>query len=237
MTNEKKDRLLKISIILCLVFIVVPSICAVLNNFYPMELFDILTKVGFGILAVVAVIFLMLFFGMKREPEPPESYQLSYQSGEEIVAYLQRVLNQNGYEYQKEIILTESAQASVYCKKKKRKELECFAIVKTLELTDDILEILDEKITQFFIDYYGTDRISDTLDLFTVVYAEHQSETFWTFVDSCGDLGPKRYMSPAGILLEDMKLYVTHLSDFTPEKHLHLRKELLQIFGIQAQKK
>ena len=103
MTNEKKDRLLKISIILCLVFIVVPSICAVLNNFYPMELFDILTKVGFGILAVVAVIFLMLFFGMKREPEPPESYQLSYQSGEEIVAYLQRVLNQNGYEYQKEI--------------------------------------------------------------------------------------------------------------------------------------
>ena len=37
-----------------------------------------------------------------------------------------------------------------------------------------------------------------------------------------------------GMSLEDMKLYVTHLSDFTPEKHLHLRKELLQIFGIQA---
>lgn len=268
MANRNKNRLLNTLIVLCMIFVFTPAVMAIIYQFYPLEIFNTIMndRFRFFLVVVMMLLMLLLFISKIKEvlepPEPPESYLFPYQNFDEIVRCLQGRLSQNGYKYQKEMTLIEFDQIFIYCKKKKRKGLSCFVIVKAAEFTDPTVELLKERIVQFLIDYSETLRITytqmellkekimrflvdgsdfrrviGTLDLFIVGCAERKSDAFLELATDCRYLGRNRYLSSAGILVEENKLYVERISKYTQRPYPRLRKELFQILGVQEQKK
>ena len=168
MANRNKNRLLNTLIVLCTIFVFILLILAFVYQFYPLEILDTIMNDYFFFLGVADMILLILLPIISKikealePPEPPESYLLPYQNFDEIMRCLQGRLSQNGYKYQKEMTLIEFDQIFIYCKKKKRKGLSCFVIVKAAEFTDPTVELLKERIVQFLIDYSETLRITYT---------------------------------------------------------------------------
>ena len=231
MSNKYKELILKILIVLSLIFGGMPLILAVLSCFFYIP--NLLTLIQFCIIVMLITgsLCIILMHVMKFKPEKPESYPISSQDFENFMIALERILKDNFYEYQKKIALIENAEIFLFCKKEKRRKLYCFSVIRVSELSGDIVELADEKITDFFRGYYGTDRVSDTIVLFSVVCVDRINSSFRTFVDNCGDVGKKRYMFPAGISFGGKKLYVVHLSSFVPEKYIKLKKDFLELMA------
>ena len=215
--------------VLSLIFLGMPLVLAILSCFFYVP--NLLELIQYCIIAMLIVgsLCIILMYVMHLTPEKPESYSVFSQNFGNFIVNLERVLKENSYEYQKEIYLTENTQIFLFCRRKKRRELYCFSVIRTPELSRNIVELADEKITDFFHSYYGTDRVSDTIVLFSVVCVDRINSSFRTFVDNCGDVGKKRYMFPAGISFGGKKLYVVHLSSFVPGKYIKLKKEFLEL--------
>lgn len=265
MANRNKNRLLNTLIVLCTVFLSILFVLIVIYQFCPLEVIETIMNerhvLFLGIADMILLVLLTFISEIKEAlepPEPPESYLFPYQNFDEIMRCLQGRLRQNGYKYQKEMTLIEFDQIFIYCKKKKRKGLSCFVIIKAAEFTDPTVELFKERIVQFLIDYSETlqitytqmellkekimrflvdrsdfRRVIATLDLFIVGCAERESAAFLELATDCRYLGRNRYLSSAGILAEENKLYVERISKYIQRPYPRLRKELFQILGIQ----
>ena len=121
-----------------------------------------------------------------------------------------------------------------YLPKKKFWALNCLVLVRVPELTEDILNMSNEKFKEFLIDYYGTDAITDWLSLISLVCVDRITPTFQKFVNSNIKQEPKSYKLPVGVSFGGNTIYISKQKDgLAISKYKKLRKEFLKLIATK----
>lgn len=236
MSNRTKEIIIKTNIVICIVLLLllVPG-SFIFSWFLSEKLFNILFYGDLILFAIsgVSLMILLPILGLKRKPVKAERIPLSYSSFEELSGFLQSVLIKNQYQSHESVLLNNQGRMLLFTGKKKLWELNCFAVIRIQELTDDILEQANDEVTKFLVGYYGTERITDWISMIVLVYVDRITPPFQRFVNNNVQQGFKNYRLPVGVSFGGKTLYIAKQKDgFASTKYKKLRKDFLEMLDI-----
>ena len=175
-------------------------------------------------------ILLPIFGGLKQKPIKAEKTSLSFSSYDHLTAFLSAVLPQKGYRWNKTIPISLNQEVTLYAKSVRKRLLECFVIIRTPELSDEVLDNANETITNILTEYYGKNTITDFVNIICVFCLDRITPAFRTMVDSNVKQGFKNGRLPIGISFGGKAIYVaTQKGGFAITKYKKLRKTFLDI--------
>lgn len=247
MSDRTKEIIIKLNIIISCTFgllvFLIPMLAAILDGGYfeyiqPMPLPQpfysiwIVDLIAFFVSGIILMILLPLF-GLKQKPVKADRIPLPYNSFEEMVEFLQSVLSKNQYQSHELFLLNDQGSMLLFTRKKKLWELNCLAVIRIPELTDELLEQANNKITEFFVGYYGKERITDWISMIALVCVDRITPPFQKFVNSNVQQGLKNYRLPMGMSFGGKTLYIAKQKDgFAITKYKKLRKDFLDMLDI-----
>lgn len=191
---------------------------------------SVLTFLGVGILYMIL---LPIFGGLKQKPVKAEKLALPFTTYECFLEFLQKMLPLKGYHMQKEVPFSSNGEVMVYVKPSKLWLLECFTIVRVPELSDELIEIANESVTNILTEYYGGKTITDTIDMISVFCVDRTTPALHKLVNSNVQQGFKNGRLPVGISFGGKNIYIAKQKDgFAIAKYKRLRREFIDILRL-----
>ena len=235
MSDRKKEIIVKTSIVIS---------CAFLFLLFPGPLIYC-WFLNETILRIVAYINLLLFFisglimtilivvlGLNLKPVKADRIPLVCNNYEELLQRIQLALKKNQYQSHKPVLLNDQCSMLIFTRKKIWK-MDCFIVIRVLELDDDIIDQANSQVTDFMIQYYGEKRITDWISAIVLVCVDRITPSFHKFVNSNMQQGIKNYRLITGFSLGCMTLYVAKQKDgYAIMKYKKLKKEFLKMLDI-----
>ena len=237
MTDRTKEIIIKINTVVSLVFMSLIPGSVIYAWFLSERTFKIVFYTVLALSAVTGITLMILLavFGLKQKPVKADSFPFPYKSFDELAEFLYSVLNKNRYQSHEPILLRDQCDMFIFTRKKKIWELDCFVVIRVSELTDDILEQANDKITEFLIGYYGKEHITDHISMITLVCVDRITSPFQKFVNSNTQQGLKNYRLLTGVSFGGKKLYVAKQEDgFAIRKYKKLKKNFLNMLNISC---
>ena len=240
--DRHKELLIKGSIVIAsifgLIFVpIIPLMMIFLNEKYESVLFGI-WSVDFILFIVSGIIMMILMavLKLKLKPQKAERIPLPVETMDELVEHIHASALQQQYQSHERMMLNCDNYMLVYTQKKLT-YLTAFVIVRVPELTDEILELSNRKLTDFFTRYYGTDQITDWISVITVVCVDRITPSFQKLVNNNIQQGFKNFRLPVGISFGGKTIYISKQKDgYAITKYKKLRKEFLRMVGLPVQK-
>lgn len=243
MTDRTKELLIKISIVVAAIFGLlfiptIPIVGSILGKEYEeWETIWIASFILFVVSGIVMMVF-MAVFKFKQKPVKADKFPLSFDGFETLSSFLEKAVTQNDYQMQPTLFMNEQETVTIFVRPNKLWKLDCIALVRTKELTDDILDMANNKITESLKAYYGTERITDTVSMISIICVDRITPTFQKLVNSNIQQGFKNLRLPVGISFGGKSIYIAKQKDgFAITKYKKLRKEFFKIFQIQTNRK
>ena len=175
-------------------------------------------------------ILLPIFGGLKQKPTKAEKTSLSFSSYGDLTVFLSTVLPQKGYRWNKTIPISLDHEVRLYAKSVRERHLECFVIIRAPEISDEVLYKANETITNILTEYYGTNIISDFINMICVFCVDRITPAFRTLVDSNVQQGFKNGRLPIGISFGGKAMYIaTQKGGFAAAKYKKMRKIFFDI--------
>lgn len=247
MRDSTKEIIIKTITVICCIFglfmILIPIIAAMLDGryfelgtqqtplpqpFYFMWLINIILFFISGIILMI----LLPIFGLKQKAVKADRVPLPYASFEELTEFLQSALDKRQYQGSEQMSLNEHDSIRMFTRRKLWK-LDCFSIIRCSELSEELLELANDKITEFLIGYYGTERIIDWVDMITLVCVDRITPPFQKFVNSNMQQGFKNARLSVGASFGGKTLYIAKQKDgFAIAKYKKLKKEFFAVMDI-----
>lgn len=180
---------------------------------------------------------------LKPEVVKADKYVSLYASFETLKEQCFKELSDKGYSTYKSDSLNSHSEIILYVKSFNLKQLDCFAIIRTDELTDDFVETANDRISEFISSYYNKpiERITDTVNMISLFCVNRITPSFRKLLDTPAVQGLKNGRLPVGISFGGKKIYVPKdQSGFFSIKrntkiYKRLREELFEILKIQEQ--
>ena len=187
---------------------------------------------AFFVGGLVFAILLPIFAGLKQTPIRAEKIPLPFQSYDKLAEFLQESLNNKTYTMQGSLPIGTNGEVIIYTKALRLWVLECFTIIRVPELSDEMLEIANNHITEMLTEYYGG-RITDTINMTSVFCVDRITSSFQKLVNSNLEQGLKNGRFNVGISFGGKKIYLSQQKDgFAIKRYKQLRKNFLEIMGI-----
>lgn len=184
----------------------------------------------FLLVAAIFTILLPIFGGLKLKPVKAEKMILPFESYDEVKAFLEKSLQRKGYSRQKPLSILTNGEVIVYTKASKF----CFAIIRIPELSEEILEVANDNITEILTEYYGG-RITDTVNMTSVFCVDHITPSFQNLVNSNLEQGVKNGRLVVGISFGGKKIYIARQTDgFAIYRYKQLWKKLFEIMELSV---
>lgn len=183
--------------------------------------------------AITFIILCPIFGGLKQKPVKAEKVLLPYDDFKVFESFIEHSLKRRYYIKQKNSLFCETGNVTVYTKSSKFWTLDCFAIIRISELSDEILEIVNDKITEILTEYYNGKTITDTVNMISIFCVDRITPTFQKLVNSNIQQGLKNGRLPVGISFGGKKVYIAKQKDgFAIAHYKKLRREFLDVMGF-----
>ena len=243
MSDRTKELILKslivISFSLLSMFILIAIFCAIFGPvIIPYE--GIITLVCYIILfaffgaGLLFAILLPIFGGLKQKPVKAEKVPLIYASYNELLDFLQMRLLQREYQLQKKVPISLDGEVTLYLRKPKYWTLACFAIIRVPELSDELLVIANDSITNILKSFYGREVITDTINMISVFCVDRITPDFRKLVNCNLQQGFKNGRLNVGVSFGGRSIYIAKQEGgFAILKYKQLRREFIDIMDLQ----
>lgn len=237
MKDRTKEIIIKINIVVSFVLMLLIPGSVIYAWFLSERTLKIVFYTVLALSAVTGITLMILvaIFGLKQKPVKAASFPFPYKSFDELTEFLFSVLNKNQYQSHEPILIRDQCDMFIFTRKQKIWELDCFVVIRVSELTDNILEQANDRITEFLIEYYGKEHITDQINMITLVCVDRITSPFQKFVNSNIQQGLKNYRLLAGVSFGGKKLYVAKQKDgFAIRKYKKLKKDFLNMLNISC---
>ena len=226
MSDNTKQIILKTVTVMALVFLllwclVCPIVTIVLLNIDSIsettvelvtEILGYGSMVGFFCFGVLMIVLMFAFGGFKQKPAKAEKFELKASDFQELSAFLNKAFTTKGFKKQGFKKWDEDKCVSLYLKQGKYSygvyNLHAYALVRVPELTDELLDTVNDRITDIMNEYYNGERITDVVRMPTIVCVDRITPTFQKMVNSNIEQGIKNIRLPVGISFGGRKVYV-----------------------------
>ena len=169
-----------------------------------------------------------LFGGLKQPPVKADKFPLAFCSYDDLMNQLRESLLQNGYREQ-----SSSPEVTLYVKPVWLSTLECFAIIRVAELSDELLNTMNDRITEILTEYYHGKRITDTVNMISVICVDRITPAFRKLLNSPAQQGLKNGRLPVGVSFGGKNVYVAKQTDgFAIGKYKRMRKQLFSLMNL-----
>ena len=241
MSDRTKELILKTLLVICMILLFMIFPCSfllpILIPGIPEEKFVTVFYIIFFTMFGVGILFMILlpiFGGLKQKPVKAEKVPLAFASYNEFLDFLQMRLLQKKYQLQKTVPISPDGDVTVYLRTPKFWTLACFTIIRVPELSDELLDIANDSITNILEEYYGCETITDTVDMISVFCVDRITPDFEKLVNSNIQQGFKNGRLPVGISFGGKTIYIAKQKDgFAIGKYKRLRREFIDIMDLQ----
>lgn len=249
LSDKIKELVLKIVIVLGCLFGILFIVLPFFSLFFPYDpdlevpfpqpiytlwITDMILFFSCGGLIVV----LTIVFKIKPQPVKAEKMPLAFEDYNSLLDFIQNSAKLNGYKRQQVIPFISNGAVIVFVRPSGLWKLDCIALFRVNELTDEILDKANNAITKSLCGYYGKETITDTISMITIVCVNRITPAFQKLVNSNIEQGFKNFRLPVGISFGGKQIYIAKQKDgFAITKYKKLRKEFLNIMHIQIQDK
>ena len=184
-----------------------------------------------GIAAVLIILLGWLWRDIKEPPAKAEKIPLPFCSYDETKKALHTSLNAYGYNKQGAILKDDQLTVMLYMKTFKSNEKDCFAIIRTSELTDMTLNIANDSITDILNEYYHG-KITDKINMISVFCVDRLTPTLQKLLNNNIQQGYKNGRLPVAISFGGKNIYIAKQKDgFAITKYRRLRKQFFTILN------
>lgn len=188
--------------------------------------------------AIVYLLFYFIFGGSKQKPVVAERLTSPYQSYEEIVNRIKSSLTIQKYEMQPAYSLNNLGELTLFVRKRPMK-LDCFAVIRVPELTEELENLVNETISTSLLRYYGYDRteqITDHVSMTALFCVDRVTAAFQKLVNNNIQQGLKNSRLPTGISFGSNTVYIARQKDgYAIMEYKRLRKEFLAAMDLPAE--
>lgn len=215
MDNKRKDLIFKL-----VGFIVVFSILSfsfivpILSCFIDKLIYSFLFKCSIFLCAISGITFLVLLhIWGDLNVLKPEIFPFKFKGFSSFNDYLSDILIRDGYNKQKSVSISDSGILTVFTRKDVPMELDSFVLLKVDELTDEILELSDNEVTNILLEYYNKKIITDKVIMTSIVCVDRITPTFQKLVNDKLTQNLKNQILPIGISFGGKKIYIAKQVD------------------------
>ena len=239
MNNKLKDVLVKCSIVVtgCLLIfsaLVFPIICTYLGfNFEDTEKLWIICWI-ITLLSGFIMVLLMLFWGFSKKTLTAEKIPCPFNNYQSFSELLYSKLEEKAYCRQNSLFISNDVEVTVYVRPSQLWTLDCFAIIRTYELTNEILEKINERITEVLFKYYKRKTITDTVNMVSIFCVDHITPVFRGLLDNNIQQNLKTGRLIVGISFGGKNIYIAKQKDgFAIARYKRLRRDFVNIIKEQ----
>ena len=236
LSERTRELILKTVLIIgiVLMFLLFPG--SLLLAFVPSE--ETARMVFNGILLsliIVGGLFMVLrvlFGGIKQKPTSAERIQLSFDTFNNLFVFLQNSLANYGYKKLNSLYLTVGCDLALFIKNTKSRQLDCFAVIRVPELTDKLIENANDGITSMLVEYFGTDTITDEINMISFFCVDRVTPAFQKLLNSNIQQGLKNGRLPTGYSFGGKTAYIAKQKDgLFVSKYKRLRRIFISIIS------
>lgn len=238
MTNHAKELILKslliVAFTLLLMFFPGSAIVAFLG-FNEKLLETIVTTIlcSFFAVGILFMILVPVLGAIEPKVGKAEIMPLYFHSYVDFFASLEKTLKEKNYFRQEIRSAYNGEELTVYARKTRLWVLDCFVIVRITELSEEIVERVNDSITDILTEYYEGE-ITDTVDMISIFCVDRITPTFRTMINNNTLQGLKNGRLLVGISFGGKKLYIApQKGGYAILKYKRLRKEFLSMLGIK----
>lgn len=183
--------------------------------------------------AIAFMILCPLFGGLKQKPVKAEKILLPYDDYMVFEKIMENSLIDNNYIKQKKITFNGMGDIVLYIRHTKIWTLDCFAIVRISELSDEIIKNANDSITEILTEYYSGKKITDTVNMISVFCVDRITTSFQKLVNGNIQQGFKNGRLPVGISFGGKQIYIAKQKDgYAIAHYKKLRKEFLDVMQL-----
>lgn len=185
-----------------------------------------------GIVAVLIILLGWLWRDIKTPPTRADKIPLPFCSYDETKKALQDSLEVFKYNKQGEMTKDNQVTVTLYMKQFKSNEKDCFAIIRTSELTDMTLNIANDSITDILNEYYHSKIITDKINMISVFCVDRITPALQKLLNNNIQQGYKNGRLPVAISFGGKNIYIAKQKDgFAITKYRRLRKQFFTILN------
>ena len=239
MSDKTKELILKTLLVIgmVLLFMLFPG-CIFLSMLIPSPeavntVLNIIIFAFFGV-GILFMVLLPIFGRLRQKPVKAEKASLAFATYNEFMDFTHKRLLQKGYKMQKNVFCSPNGKITLYLRQQKNRTLECFAIIRVPELSDELLDNANESITDILNEYYGSETITDTINMISVFCVDRITPAFHKLVNGNLQQVLKNGRFIVGVSFGGKNIYMARQKDgFAITKYKRLRLEFIDIMNLQ----
>ena len=186
------------------------------------------------ICAVLCILLVTLMSTMKLENKPkPYKYPLGFPDFSSLETFITDAVTKNAYARQADTFFEPDGKTTLFIKSAGLWKIDCIALIRTKELTNEVLENANDSITEALYKYYGKEKITDTVSMISIICVDRITPAFQKLMNSNVEQGIKNFRLPTGISFGGKQIYIPRQDDgFAIAKYKKLRKEFMKIMNL-----
>lgn len=236
MSDKTKEIILKAIIVVAFsaMLFVVPG-GFVYCWFFDENVVRTLMTIGLIVFFVFAVFLMILLpiFGLKQKPVKAEKMAVSFNDYDSLAKHIQNSAESNGYTQQSRVTFCGDGILVTYIKPNGLWKESCIALVRVAELTEDNSDCANDAITESLKAYYRKEKITNTVDMITIICVDCITPTFQKLVNGNIQQGFKNGRLLVGISFGGKKIYIAKQEDgFAISKYKKLRREFIDLMDL-----
>lgn len=115
--------------------------------------------------------------------------------------------------------------------------ISCISIIRTRQLSDDLSEQANDRITDLLKEYLHCNTIRSSVDMISIFCVDRVSPAFYSLVDGHMVQGFKNGRLVAGISFGGKQIYIGNFTDgYGKRKYQKLHQQFIAMAGLEGQK-
>lgn len=246
MSDKTKELIMKTLIVITCIMGSIWFITIIfLPWFFPDLDYDLLYQVLCILAMIPGGLFVILQFvlgGIKPPKVKADKVESQFEDFDQLLKYLRNTLLKRKYVESTEKKTSNSGEVVVFSKEQKiKRTLECFTIIRVPELSDELVDETNDKITEILTENYGKKifgYFGYNVDMITMFCVDHITPSFKKIVNSNLEQGIKNGRMVAGVVFDEKNIYIAKQKDgFAIAKYKKLRKEFMNVMNLKKKNK
>ncbi len=179
------------------------------------------------------MLLMVVFGGVKPKPVKAEKHPIKFNDYSSFKSFLENSVFKINYELFKNYVDDEK-EFNLYVNKTSHKSLSCYYLVKVPELTDKLLDDLDNNLSETLEEYYGKPNTRDTIDVISIFCVDRVTPSFQKLMNTNMQQDYKKGILVTGISFGGKSIYIAkQIGGYGVLHYKKLREDFIKLMGIE----